>query len=250
VRYFLEIAFVGTNYYGWQRQPTEISIQEVIEDCLTKLLGNTTNIVGAGRTDAGVHATQIMAHFEYTKELDIDHLFFRMNRFLPKDISIKNIYQVIDSAHARFDALQRTYEYKMSFQKDPFKNGLTYYTSKVPNVDRMNEAAKILFEYNDFQCFSKSKTDVKTYLCSIERANWTWQDQNLVFTISSDRFLRNMVRAIVGTLLAIGYDKMNPDELHNIIQSKNRSKAGASVPAHGLYLTSIIYPKNIYKIHE
>lgn len=250
MRYFIEIAFSGTNYFGWQRQPNAISIQEVIEDCLTKLLGTSTQIVGAGRTDAGVHATQIMAHFDAERILDLEHFIFRMNRFLPNDIAIVAIAPVINTAHARFDAVQRSYQYKMSFKKDPFAIERTYFTTQIPNVDAMNKAAKILFEYNDFQCFSKSKTDVKTYLCKIEKANWVWDNETLVFSISADRFLRNMVRAIVGTLLAVGYQKIKPEGLHEIIQSKNRSKAGASVPAHGLYLTRVIYPKEIFKNNE
>ncbi len=245
MRYFIEIAYNGTHYFGWQRQPNDVSVQEVLEHSLSTLLGNQTSVVGAGRTDTGVHAKQLFAHFDTEPIEDLEHLIYRLNSFLPKDIAVKTIFPVIDSAHARFDAIERAYEYHINMQKDPFLEGLTFFTQRLPNVMIMNQAAQILLEYDDFQCFSRSKTDVKTYHCKIKKAVWEQHGDRLIFTIVADRFLRNMVRAIVGTLLEIGYEKRSIDDLHKIIRSKDRSNAGASAPAHGLYLTKVVYPETI-----
>lgn len=245
VRYFLDIAYNGKNYFGWQRQPNEKSVQEVLEDSLSLLMGQPISVTGAGRTDTGVHARQLMVHFDAEEISDTEHLKYRLNALLPKDIAVKELFRVKDDAHARFDALSREYEYWISLKKDPFLEGLAYYTHFVPDIEEMNQAAEILFEYIDFQCFSRSKTDVKTYHCSIKKAYWERKGDVLIFTISADRFLRNMVRAIVGTLLEIGYGKLDILDFHTIIQSKDRSNAGASAPAHGLYLTQIIYPSTI-----
>ncbi len=241
----MDIAYHGKNYFGWQRQPNEISVQEVLEDALSKLLNAKIAVVGAGRTDTGVHARQLMVHFDFEEIPDQEHLRYRLNSFLPKDIAIKEIFKVKEDAHARFDAVAREYEYRISLNKDPFLEGLAYHTHLVPDLDKMNQAAKILFEYIDFQCFSRSKTDVKTYHCTIKKAHWERRDDVLIFTISADRFLRNMVRAIVGTLLEIGYGKLDVSDFHGVLKSKDRSQAGASAPAHGLYLTKVIYPPSI-----
>lgn len=245
MRYFLEIAYNGTQYFGWQRQPKDISVQEVIETALSTLIGTSTAIVGAGRTDTGVHAKRIFAHFDADSLGDLEHLMYRLNSFLPKDIAIKRVFPVTAEAHARFDAMEREYEYYINLKKDPFLEGFALITHRIPDVDLMNKAAEILLEYDDFQCFSRSKTDVKTYHCKIKRADWERRGDLLVFTISADRFLRNMVRAIVGTLLEIGYEKRSVQDLHEIIKSKNRNNAGASAPAHGLYLTRVMYPETI-----
>jgi len=245
LRYFLEIAYHGKNYYGWQRQPDAISVQEVVEDALSKLLRTEVNITGAGRTDTGVHAKQLFAHFDVDFLADVKQLKYRLNSFLPKDISVQDVFEVTPKAHARFDATQREYEYWITLEKSPFLNGLAYLLRKNPNMDLMNKAAEILFQYHDFQCFSRTKTDVKTYHCTIKKANWEQKGSKLVFTIAADRFLRNMVRAIVGTMLEIGYEKMTLEDFHTVIQHKNRSNAGASAPAHGLYLTKVIYPESI-----
>ncbi len=245
MRYFLEIAYNGKNYFGWQNQPDAISVQETIEKALTTLLREKIEITGAGRTDAGVHAKQIFAHFDFKEDLTKTDLVFKLNSLLPKDIAINSLYEVNENAHARFDALHRTYEYRVALSKDPFSIGYTHTVHRAPNMVLMNEAAKILLSYKDFQCFSKTKTDVKTYNCSIQFAEWTANDKELLFTIKADRFLRNMVRAIVGTLLDVGYNKINLEEFHNIIKSKNRSNAGTSVPAEGLYLVKIEYPETI-----
>ncbi len=245
MRYFLEIAYNGIAYFGWQRQPDALSVQEKIEEALKMLLGEEISITGAGRTDTGVHARQLFAHMDFDGPLDTEHLIYRMNSYLPKDIAIHDIFPVKPEAHARFDAISREYEYHIVFEKDPFQPNLAFYTHKRPDIQKMNEGAAILLNYEDFKCFSRSKTDVKTYHCTIEEASWKETNNGLVFTIKADRFLRNMVRAIVGTLLEVGYGKVSLDDLHAIIQSQDRTRAGASAPAHGLFLTKVEYPENI-----
>ena len=245
MRYFIEIAYNGKNYHGWQVQPDATSIQIVLEHALSTVLRKDIKVTGAGRTDTGVHARQVFAHFDHDEIEDTTKTIFRLNSFLPKDISIKEIFPVRSDAHARFDATQREYEYVISLRKDPFEQDYAYLIHHEPNIEKMNEAAKILLEYKDFQCFSRNKTDVKTYHCDIKQAQWERKDHRLIFTISADRFLRNMVRAIVGTLLEIGFEKTSMADFHDIIQSKDRSKAGTSAPAYGLYLMKVLYPDNI-----
>ena len=245
MRYFIDIAYNGTAYCGWQNQPNALAVQEVLEKALSTLLGVEIAVTGAGRTDAGVHAKQLFAHFDAEEMEDIQNLLHRLNSFLPKDISVQDIFRVKDDAHARFDAEAREYEYHITLKKNPFVEGLAYLVNNEPDVSKMNEAAKSLLKYQDFQCFSRSKTDVKTYYCTITKAHWERKENLLIFTISANRFLRNMVRAIVGTLLEIGYGKLTLEDFHKIIESKNRSTAGASAPAHGLYLTKVVYPESI-----
>lgn len=245
MRYFIQLSYNGKDFHGWQNQPNAITVQEVIEDALTKLLRAPIEIVGAGRTDAGVHAQMMIAHFETDQTLN-DNLVFKLNSFLPKTIAIQSIKAVKEDAHARFDALSRSYIYRISLVKDVFNFEQSYFFKNKLNVDEMNRAAKILFEYKDFQCFSRSNTDVKTYNCKMMHAQWSVNGDELIFEISADRFLRNMVRAIVGTMLDIGVGKMKVEALHDVIQSKDRSNAGASAPAHGLYLTNIEYPNTVY----
>ncbi len=246
MRYFLELSYNGTQYHGWQRQPNAISIQEVLEDSLSTVLRTKTDIVGAGRTDTGVHAKQIMAHFDCDSEIEPTRLRYKLNSILPAEIAIKKVHVVKNDAHARFDAISRSYKYYITFVKDPFQINTSYYLKKPLDVDLMNEAAKLLLNYTNFKCFSKSKTDVKTYNCTITEAFWIQDNNQLVFKISANRFLRNMVRAIVGTLIEIGEHKLNTEDLERIIKSEDRSQAGYSVPAHGLYLTRVQYPKTIY----
>jgi tRNA pseudouridine38-40 synthase len=246
LRYFIEIAFNGKNYHGWQIQPDAASVQQTIEEALSTILRTKIEIVGAGRTDAGVHARQIFAHFDFAEAIQTKELVFKLNSFLPQDIAIKNIFAVKEDAHARFNAISRTYEYHICLEKDPFAIDFCHKLHNCPDVEKMNRTAEILYNYNDFQCFSRSKTDVKTYNCTITFAQWEKVDNRLIFTITADRFLRNMVRAIVGTLLEIGCEKISIDDFHNIIKSKNRSNAGTSVPAEGLYLTRVIYPKELF----
>ena len=246
MRYFIELSYNGKAYHGWQNQPNAISVQEVVEDALSKLLQTKIDVVGAGRTDAGVHAEQLFAHFDFDESIDSEKLIFKLNSFLPKDISVQHIFVVKADAHARFDALSRTYNYKISLKKDVFNSDGSYYLKHQLDIDKMNEAAKVLFDYRNFKCFSRSNTDVKTYHCTIMMAEWRSQNNQLIFTIKADRFLRNMVRAIVGTILDVGLGKTTIEEFHGIIKSEDRTKAGASVPAHGLYLSIIEYPKSIF----
>ncbi|MGG7036609.1 MAG: tRNA pseudouridine(38-40) synthase TruA [Flavobacterium sp.] len=241
MRYFIELAYNGTNYHGWQYQPHTSSVQETINKALSLLLRTELEIVGAGRTDTGVHAKQMYAHFDVDFEIDSHQLVHKLNSFLPKDIVIYNIIKVNDEAHARFDATKRTYEYHIHTFKNAFEhNGSWLYQTHL-DLDKMNEACQILFKHTDFECFSKTNTDVRTFNCVIFEAHWKQDDSKIVFTISADRFLRNMVRAIVGTMINIGTGKISMDDFEKIIESKNRSKAGFSVPAHGLYLTKIEY---------
>jgi tRNA pseudouridine38-40 synthase len=245
LRYFIELSYNGKAYHGWQNQPKSISVQEIIEDSLSKLLSDTIAIVGAGRTDAGVHASQMFAHFDTEETFIEKDLVYKLNSFLPKDIAIHTIFKVKPDAHARFDALSRTYVYRITLKKNVFTFDNVFYLKHDLNIDKMNEACKVLFQYKDFQCFSKTKTDVKTFDCDIMKAEWFFKDDELHFIIKADRFLRNMVRAIVGTMINIGVGKLNVEDLHTIIASKNRSEAGFSVPAHALYLIEVSYPNNI-----
>ena len=241
MRYFIEFAYKGTHYHGWQYQPNAVSVQEMLNKALSVVLNAEIDAMGAGRTDTGVHATQMFAHFDIENEFEIPTIIHKLNSFLPKDIAVYNIIPVHDEAHARFDATKRTYEYHIHTTKNPFLEETSWYLHQQPNVEWMNEAAKLLFNHTDFQCFSKVNTDVNTFNCDIFEAYWKQQDNQLVFTISADRFLRNMVRAIVGTLINVGLGKITISDFNAIIESKDRSKAGFSVPAHGLYLTKINY---------
>jgi len=245
LRYFLELSYNGKAYHGWQNQPNAISVQEVMENALTTLIKAPINVVGAGRTDAGVHALQMFAHFDCTLKLDLLKFKYKLNSFLPKDIAVHDIFEVKKDAHARFDAVSRTYLYRISKEKNVFNFDRAYQIKTELDIKKMNEASMILLDYTDFKCFSKSNTDVKTFNCKIVKADWEEKGNELHFTIKADRFLRNMVRAIVGTLISIGSGKMDTQDLHAIIKSKNRSEAGFSVPAHALYLSKIAYPDHL-----
>lgn len=242
MRYFLEIAYKGTAYHGWQIQPNAISIQEKIQEALALVFRKPTTIMGAGRTDTGVHAKQLFAHFDVSEAIDIATVVYKLNGILPKDIAILAIHPVAADAHARFDATSRSYKYYINTTKNPFTTESSWFVRQELDVELMNKAAKKLLQYTDFQCFSKSNSDVKTYLCDIQEAFWQKEGDLLVFTITANRFLRNMVRAIVGTLVAIGSGKLHIYDLDAIIKSKNRSKAGASAAAQGLFLVAIKYP--------
>ena len=250
MRYFIELAYKGTNYHGWQYQPNAISIQEVLTKSLSTILREEISIVGAGRTDAGVHAEEFYAHFDVDEILDLNQFVFKTNALLPNDIVIYNIQPVNSDAHARFDAVTRSYEYRILFGRNPFFQDTTYQIiNKKLNIDKMNEASKILLTYSNFKSFSRTNSDVKTFDCSVSKAYWTNEGQKLVFHITANRFLRNMVRAVVGTLLEIGLEKMTLEGFKNVIESKNRSNAGPSAPAQGLFLTKIQYPNSI-RINE
>lgn len=245
MRYFIELAYQGASYSGWQRQPDAPSVQQTLEEALGVLLKSEIAIVGAGRTDAGVHARQMYAHCDIEIDFDPVKLKDRLNSYLPKDIAIHRIFPVNQEAHARFDATARTYEYWLTLGKDPFLSDAAYCIHRTPDFELMNEVAKKLLIHRDFQCFSKSRTDVQTYNCEVRHAQWTQRDGIWVFTITADRFLRNMVRAVVGTLLEVGWGKMEVTEFDQVLLSKNRSAAGPSVPGHALYLTKIDYPKTV-----
>ena len=241
MRYFIELSYNGKNYHGWQIQPDAISVQEKINNALSTVYQKDIQIVGAGRTDTGVHASQMFAHFDIDKLID-DNLEFKLNSILPNDIFIKAIFLVDDEKHARFDALSRCYEYKIWLGRNPFLLDFSWQIhSQKPNIALMNEAAKLLLDYEDFESFSKVKTDVHTFNCNVTEAFWIQKENQLTFHISANRFLRNMVRAIVGTLLDVGLEKISISDFKNIIESKNRSNAGLSVPAKGLFLTQIKY---------
>lgn len=241
-RFFLHIAYNGTRYHGWQSQPNALTVQATIEKALSTLLQTPMAIIGAGRTDAGVHAKEMYAHLDIEFYFEREVLVQKLNSILPKDIVIYDILPVHDEAHARFDATSRSYEYKIHTGKDIFIDDMSWQFNLPLDTEKMNEAARILLEYTDFECFSKTHTDVHTFNCIITKAHWEKNERSYTFHITADRFLRNMVRAIVGTLIQIGLGKKEVVEMHDIIQSKNRSRAGFSVPAKGLYLTEIVYP--------
>ncbi|MDG1823513.1 MAG: tRNA pseudouridine(38-40) synthase TruA [Flavobacteriaceae bacterium] len=247
MRYFIELSYDGTLFVGWQRQPEGDSVQSCLEDALSILFRKPLSIVGAGRTDAGVHAHQLFAHVDLDEHIELD-LKSRLNKLLPKEIAIRNIIAVAQDAHARFDAISRSYRYHITSQKNPFLQNRSYQFSKPLDVELMNQAAKILIDHEDFKCFSKSKTDVKTYICDIQHAHWKQNGSELVFFIQSNRFLRNMVRAIVGTLIEVGLRKISISDFEAILASRDRSQAGYSVPAHGLYLEKVNYPKHIFAV--
>ncbi len=238
----MQLSYSGTRYFGWQRQPNAISVQEEIEKALSTILREEITVVGAGRTDTGVHASFYVLHFDCNTEISeaID-LAYHLNRFLPNDIAIQQIVKANPEFHARFSAVSRTYKYYISTVKDPFTTETSYQFTVPINIEKMNEAAKTLFEYTDFTSFAKLHTDVKTNNCTIFQAEWEKTGAMLVFTIKADRFLRNMVRAIVGTLLEVGKGKITVDDFRKIIESKNRGAAGTSVPPQGLFLVDIGY---------
>ncbi len=242
MRYFIQFSYNGTRYHGWQIQPNATSVQEVLEKSLHTLLKSPIKLTGAGRTDTGVHAKQMYAHFDFTTSFDFDTTVYKLNAILPQDIAVDQILPVHDTAHVRFDATSRTYKYYIHTQKDVFSEHLSWMYRQPLDLELMNQAAKVLSKYTDFECFSKSNTDVNTFNCRIDEAFWQQENNCLIFTITADRFLRNMVRAIVGTLINIGLHKLEINDLENIIKSKDRSQAGFSVPAHGLYLVQIKYP--------
>ncbi len=245
MRYFIELAYNGKAYHGWQYQPNAISVQEILEKVFLTALQVKTPLVGAGRTDAGVHASNYYAHFDSRKIKHIDKFIYKLNSLLPDDIAVYDIIEVSDEAHARFNASGRSYEYYVVQHKDPFKFETAHYVKNELDIVKMNEAAATLLDYKDFKCFSKSKTDVHTYNCKIISAQWVKEKDVLVFKITADRFLRNMVRAIVGTLLDIGLGKIPVSRLHEILESRDRQEAGTSVPAKALFLAKIEYPTSI-----
>lgn len=251
-RYFVYLAYEGTNYHGWQVQPNGVTVQECLMKALSTYLRLPIEVVGAGRTDTGVHAALMVAHFDYPDLLtDPDLLAEKLNRLLPPDISVYKVRRVKADAHARFDALARTYEYHITTVKHPFNRHLKYKIHGDLNFVRMNEAAQTLFDYTDFTSFSKLHTDVKTNNCRIMHAGWEQRgEHDWVFTIRADRFLRNMVRAIVGTLLEVGRGKLSVEGFRRVIESKDRCKAGSSAPGHALFLVDVSYPDALFLLPE
>jgi tRNA pseudouridine38-40 synthase len=280
MRFFIKFSYKGTNYHGWQKQPNAISVQEVLEKGLSTILNQNVVLMGAGRTDTGVHAKEMYAHFDFpvaetsafpmaetigfpvaetigfpvaetsaflvaepveATHFNIENTIHKLNSFLPIDIVVFEIFKANDHAHARFDAKKRTYQYHINPFKNAFLTNQSWYYHQNLNIDLMNKAAQILLQYTDFQCFSKAHTDVNTFNCTVFESFWIKENNQLIFTITADRFLRNMVRAIVGTLVYVGINKITIEEFEQIIKNKNRSEAGFSVPACGLFLTKIEY---------
>jgi tRNA pseudouridine38-40 synthase len=246
VRLFFETTYSGTHYHGWQNQANAVGVQEVVEGALSKIFRTKIEIVGSGRTDTGVHCVQQFFHVDIDKDLDEKTWLIKLNSLLPKDIAIRSIHKVKDDAHARYDAFERSYQYKITQTKNPLLVGQAYYFFKEIDIKNLNRAAALLVGEHDFECFSKVKTDVNHFICTIKKAHWNQKDDLLVFTIVANRFLRGMVRAIVGTLLDVGTGKISLQEFEHIIKSKDRKKAGMNVPPEGLYLMSVKYPKNIF----
>ena len=247
-RYFMFLSFEGTNYHGWQIQPNAFTVQQALENALSLILEEKIILVGAGRTDAGVHAAMFCAHFDTLKNnIDSDKkLIFRLNNFLPSDISIKSVRKVIPEANARFSAISRTYKYYILKTKNPFKQLFGWQINYPLNLLLMNTACDILKEYSDFTSFCKLHSDAKTKICNISSAEWIEDDNEIVFSITANRFLRNMVRAIVGTMVDLGAGKISIDDFKTIIEHKDRCKAGKSAPPQGLFLTDINYPDTVF----
>ncbi len=246
MKYFFEISYNGADYHGWQIQKNAISVQEVLTEGLTTFFKQKISIVGSGRTDAGVHAKQQFFNVEIDMDFDIESTIFKLNSFFPREISINTIRAVRADVSARFNASSRSYEYHIHTFKKPFLEGLSYYFWNEISVRQMNKSAAILLKKTDFQAFSKVKTETNTFLCDITEAKWVQKEHLLVFHISANRFLRGMVRTVVGTLLDVGLGKTTLEEFEEIIESKDRRNAGRSVPACGLYLSKVEYPEDVF----
>lgn len=247
-RYFIFISYKGTSYHGWQVQPNSVTVQKILDEALSVVLNEQISTIGAGRTDTGVHAILFCAHFDSNDSDLISNkkLIFRLNSYLPKDISVNSVRKVLPDANARYSALSRTYKYYVSRLKNPFTEGSSWYIYGDIDIEKMNEACKLLFNYSDFTSFSRLHSGAKTNICKIYHARWEETESGIIFTIKADRFLRNMVRAIVGTMIDIGTEKMTLKEFEDIIKIKDRCRAGKSAPAKGLFLVDIEYPKELF----
>ena len=246
MRFLFEITYNGKNYHGWQSQSNARGVQQVVEEVLSKLMREEISIVGSGRTDTGVHCAQQFFHADISKAFDLETLIVRLNSFLPKDIAIRSIRPVKSDVSARYEALERTYEYHITRVKDPLLDGQAFYFFKPLDLPTLKLAAALLTGTHDFECFSKVKTDVNHFICDVKRAEWNQKGDLLVFTVTANRFLRGMVRAIVGTLLDVGAGKTTMDDFRAILKSKDRKRAGMNVPPEGLYLMKVIYSKSIF----
>jgi tRNA pseudouridine38-40 synthase len=249
-RYFLKIAYDGSPYCGWQMQPNAFTVQQKLQETMQLFCNLVGDTLGCGRTDTGVHAKEFYLHFDCSSPIEDEKaLIYKLNRVLPESIAVFNLFKVGTDAHCRFDATSRTYEYYILQKKNPFiKNA--WYNATTLNIDLMNEACSLLMQYEDFTSFSKTNTQVFTNNCKITKAYWEQKDNELVFTVEANRFLRNMVRALVGSLVDVGKSKYDLNHFKTIIESKNRSKAGLSVPAQGLFLTQVTYPENYFETQE
>lgn len=246
MRYFLDISYLGTAFHGWQVQKNAHSVQVEINQALSTLLRKETECLGSGRTDTGVHARQQIAHFDSEKKIDTGNFFLRLNKLLPREIAINKIIEVTPGAHARFDALSRGYEYHIIQIKDPFRHGQAYFFPRKLDQEAINEGMRLLKTWKNFQAFSKVHTDVNHFDCEIYHMEWKQTNDSHLFSVRANRFLRGMVRAMVGTLLEVGQNRVNVAELKQILESRDRSAAGRSVPAEGLHLTEVKYPDTIY----
>lgn len=247
-RYFIFLSYHGANYHGWQQQHNAPSVQETITHSLRLLLSAHVSLVGCGRTDTGVHAREFYAHFDLDKNMvpvDLDRLVYRLNRFLPGDITIHWICPAPADLHARFSAISRTYRYYLHTSKDPFLHDTSWFVHDIPDIHAMNQGASLLLGNDDFTSFSKLHSAAKTNICRLVHAAWEQEGHRMIFTVTADRFLRNMVRAMVGTLVGLGQGKIDLEGLAGIIEAKDRSDAGQSVPAHGLFLEKVIYPVSL-----
>lgn len=246
MRYFVDLSYRGTAFHGWQLQPNAHTVQAEVQDALSTILQKPMEVTGSGRTDAGVHAVQQVAHFDAELSMKTDQLIYRLNGLLPPEVSINAIQSVKPDAHARFDAGSRAYQYLIHQKKNPFKEGLSYYFPKALSAERIREALPIINSWKNFQAFSKVHTDVNHFDCEIFDLWWEETNDGYQFSVSANRFLRGMVRAMVGTLLEIGLGRMTYNELKAVLESGNRSLAGRAVPPHGLYLAAVKYPSSVY----
>jgi tRNA pseudouridine38-40 synthase len=247
-RYFIFLSYTGTNFHGWQIQPDASTVQKTLDNALSLILGEDIRSTGAGRTDTGVHASKFCAHFDSKRDdlLSDKKLIFRLNRLLPADIAIKTIRKVQPDTNARYSAISRTYEYIISRTKDPFYYSYSWFIHGNVDVAAMNNACILLMKHSDFTSFSRLHSDTKTNICKVYSAGWSEKCDRLVFTVRADRFLRNMVRAIVGTMIEVGTGKIDLQKFEEIIEARDRCRAGRSAPAKGLFLTDIEYPAEIF----
>ncbi len=246
MRYFLDIVYDGTSYHGWQEQDNAISVQQTINEALSTLLKKPIKCVGSGRTDTGVHALQQIAHIEVDQSLDTDQLGYKLNRILPSDIAVKRVMPVGDDAHARFSAVSRSYEYHIHTEKNPFAIGRSYAFNRTIDLDAIHAACEQLITWKDYESFSKVKTDVTNFDCDVHEAKWVAGPGSYTFHVSANRFLRGMVRALVGTLLDVGEKKLSLQEFALVLERRDRKAAGRAVPPEGLFLTAVKYPDEIF----
>lgn len=243
-RYAIELSYKGTEFHGWQMQPGQYTVQSEMQRALSLLCKQEVHCIGCGRTDTGVHAKQFLLHFDLEGEAPL-HLMHKLNHFLTRDIGVFNLYQVAPRFSARFDCIERSYEYYIHQKPDPFVSAFSWYFTKSLDIEKMNKAAERLLTHKNFQCFCRSHSQVNNFICDVREAYWTQNADKLTFKISANRFLRNMVRAIVGTLVDVGLEKVSLDEFEEIILSQDRRESSQSAPANGLFLTRVIYPPGI-----